>query len=123
MRASKPLWMAEKLFFDNYVELEGYILDQRTRIYVSKEITKKQIYFIIKLLKPVPGNEDVTKQFTEVLKALKKYTFVLPGEVKKSKNKIMELDCEHEWINDSFDHFGFLTEQVCNKCNARQSAL
>ena len=30
-------------------------------------------------------------------------------------------DCEHEWINDSFDHFGFLTGQVCDKCGAKQS--
>ena len=29
--------------------------------------------------------------------------------------------CEHEWINDSFDHFGFLTGQVCDKCGTKQS--
>jgi hypothetical protein len=34
---------------------------------------------------------------------------------------VMESDCEHEWINDSFDHFGFLTGQVCDKCGAKQS--
>jgi hypothetical protein len=36
---------------------------------------------------------------------------------------VMESDCEHEWINDSFDHFGFLTGQVCDKCGAKQSVL
>jgi len=34
---------------------------------------------------------------------------------------VMESDCEHEWINDSFDHFGFLTGQVCDKCGEKQS--
>ncbi len=34
---------------------------------------------------------------------------------------VMESDCDHEWINDSFDHFGFLIEQVCDKCGAKQS--
>jgi hypothetical protein len=35
--------------------------------------------------------------------------------VKVAKRKIlrlfdvMESDCDHEWVNDSFDHFGFLT--------------
>jgi len=34
---------------------------------------------------------------------------------------VMESDCDHEWINDSFDHFGFLTGEVCDKCGAKQS--
>lgn len=24
--------------------------------------------------------------------------------------------CEHEWLNNSFDHFGFLQDQICGKC-------
>ena len=34
---------------------------------------------------------------------------------------VMKSDCEHEWINHSFDQFGFLQEQVCDKCGAKQS--
>jgi len=34
---------------------------------------------------------------------------------------IMESDCDHEWLNHSFDHFGFLQEQICGKCGAKQS--
>ena len=34
---------------------------------------------------------------------------------------VMESDCDHESRNDLFDHFGFLTEQVCDKCGAKQS--
>jgi hypothetical protein len=30
-------------------------------------------------------------------------------------------DCDHEWINRSFDHFGFPQEQICDKCGAKQS--
>ena len=34
---------------------------------------------------------------------------------------VMESDCDHEWINNSFDQFGFLQEQICDKCGAKQS--
>jgi len=34
---------------------------------------------------------------------------------------VMESDCAHEWLNHSFDHFGFLQEQICDKCGAKQS--
>ena len=34
---------------------------------------------------------------------------------------VMESDCYHEWINNSFDQFGFLQEQICDKCGAKQS--
>jgi hypothetical protein len=32
---------------------------------------------------------------------------------------VMESDCDHEWLNHSFDHFGFLQEQICDKCGAK----
>ena len=35
--------------------------------------------------------------------------------------RVMESDCDHEWLNHSFDHFGFLQEQICDKCGAKQS--
>jgi hypothetical protein len=34
---------------------------------------------------------------------------------------VIESDCDHEWLNNSFDHFGFLQEQICAKCGAKQS--
>lgn len=34
---------------------------------------------------------------------------------------VMESDCDHEWLNHSFDQFGFLQEQICDKCGAKQS--
>ena len=39
------------------------------------------------------------------------------------KPAVMESDCDHEWLNHSFDHFGFLQEQICDKCGAKQSVL
>lgn len=34
---------------------------------------------------------------------------------------VVESDCDHEWLNHSFDHFGFFQEQICDKCGAKQS--
>jgi hypothetical protein len=34
---------------------------------------------------------------------------------------VMESDCDHEWLNHSFDHFGFLQEKICDKCGTKQS--
>jgi hypothetical protein len=36
---------------------------------------------------------------------------------------VMESDCDHEWLNHSFDHFGFAQEQICDKCGAKQSVF
>ena len=41
--------------------------------------------------------------------------------VKLRLSAVMESDCDHEWINHSFDQFGFLKEQICDKCGAKQS--
>lgn len=37
------------------------------------------------------------------------------------KHDVIESDCDHDWLNHSFDHFGFLHEQICGKCGAKQS--
>lgn len=31
-----------------------------------------------------------------------------------------QLPCGHEWLDHSFDHFGFLKEQICDKCGAKE---
>ena len=47
---------------------------------------------------------------------------VVINEVKKFRlDDVMESDCDHEWLNHSFDHFGLLKEQICEKCGAKQS--
>lgn len=34
---------------------------------------------------------------------------------------VMESDCDHVWLNNSFDQLGLLHEQICDKCGAKQS--
>ena len=34
---------------------------------------------------------------------------------------VMQSVCEHEWLNHSFDHFGILQEQICDKCGLKQT--
>ena len=43
--------------------------------------------------------------------------FAIPDVVGRSE----QLVCDHKWINNSFDQFGFLQEQICDKCGAKQS--
>ena len=30
------------------------------------------------------------------------------------------IDCEHEFISNSFDQFGFVIDEVCTKCNEKR---
>ena len=32
-----------------------------------------------------------------------------------------ELNCEHDWLVDMYDHFGFPASRFCDKCNAREA--
>lgn len=32
-----------------------------------------------------------------------------------------QLNCDHEWKVDTFDCYGFPTEQYCDKCNKKES--
>ncbi len=52
-----------------------------------------------------------------------KYITVLEEQAEQlhKTNVSSELNCDHEWLNHSFDHFGFLQEQICDKCGAKQS--
>ena len=53
---------------------------------------------------------------------LKHEANVIPtGERQSNIPVVMESVCDHEWINNSFDQFGFLQEQICDKCGAKQS--
>lgn len=80
LHLSPSVAMAEKWFFDNYVELEEYIPDHRTRMEASKLFTKRQIYFLIDHLRSDPSNEKAIKELSLILKQLRKYKFKLTGE-------------------------------------------
>jgi len=32
-----------------------------------------------------------------------------------------ELNCEHDWLVDYYDHFGFPASRFCDKCNTREA--
>jgi hypothetical protein len=32
-----------------------------------------------------------------------------------------ELNCEHDWLVDMYDHFGFPASRFCDKCNTREA--
>jgi hypothetical protein len=34
---------------------------------------------------------------------------------------VMESDCQHDWLVDMYDHFGFPASRYCDKCGSRQS--
>ena len=34
---------------------------------------------------------------------------------------VMESDCQHDWLVDMYDHFGFPASRYCDKCGLRQS--
>jgi hypothetical protein len=34
---------------------------------------------------------------------------------------VMESDCQHDWLVDMYDNFGFPASRYCDKCDLRQS--
>lgn len=32
-----------------------------------------------------------------------------------------ELNCEHDWLVDMYDHFGFPASRFCDKCSTREA--
>lgn len=61
-------------------------------------------------------DKDLQREHWAFCQALKKYR-----ELALRQPPVMESDCDHEWLNHSFDHFGFLQEQICDKCGTKQS--
>ena len=77
--------------------------------------------------------KDLTLSFTIIIKGCMTKNMT-PEQIAEQLNEhvqhevknlnipaVMESDCDHEWINNSFDQFGFLQEQICDKCGAKQS--
>lgn len=57
----------------------------------------------------------------KIVKIIENHSPELAAEEILRLFSVMESDCEHEWLNHSFDHFGFLQDQICDKCGAKQS--
>jgi hypothetical protein len=57
-----------------------------------------------------------------VLAAKKKTNFKnLVEGILENESKEIDSDCEHDWFVDMYDHFGFPSSRVCDKCNTRES--
>ena len=59
------------------------------------------------------------KQLDEAFE--KELNELIEREVALRQLPVMVSDCDHEWLDNSFDQFGFLKEQICDKCGAKQS--
>ena len=59
------------------------------------------------------------KQLDEAFE--KELNELIEREVALRQCNVMVSDCDHEWLDNSFDQFGFLKEQICDKCGAKQS--
>lgn len=48
---------------------------------------------------------------------------IVLSEVKKNRLGAVsgELNCEHDWHVDYYDHFGFPASKFCDKCNTREA--
>ena len=83
----------------------------------------KWIYSNGYLIKNNKSSSDMEKQIYDLLTAVQNGEQSI-GEAQEQLLLlfgVMESDCDHEWINNSFDQFGFLQEQICDKCGAKQS--
>jgi len=45
----------------------------------------------------------------------------LPKPVLRQADVSGELNCEHDWLVDYYDHFGFPASRFCDKCNTREA--
>jgi len=51
------------------------------------------------------------------------YVMWLENEVLALRQPLVsgELNCEHDWLVDMYDHFGFPASRFCDKCNTREA--
>ena len=66
------------------------------------------------------NNNSIVKTKDKIINIINNYSPELAAEEILLLFGVMKSDCEHEWINHSFDQFGFLQEQICDKCGAKQ---
>lgn len=50
-----------------------------------------------------------------IIEAMEKYAALRQQSVSG------ELNCEHNWLVEYYDHFGFPASMFCDKCNTREA--
>ena len=62
-------------------------------------------------------DKDLQREHWAFCQALKKYRELALRQPLVSG----ELNCEHDWLVDMYDHFGFPASRFCYKCNTREA--
>jgi len=62
-------------------------------------------------------DKDLQREHWAFCQALKKYRELALRQPLVSG----ELNCEHDWLVDMYDHFGFPASRFCDKCNTREA--
>lgn len=73
----------------------------------SKELSEAETYR--------EKGEVQLKHAKLILDKVKNYS--IPAVVGQSE----QLNCEHDWRVDYYDHFGFPASKFCDKCNTREA--
>lgn len=61
------------------------------------------------------NDKDLQREHWAFCKAYEKFTSLRQPLVSG------ELNCEHDWLVDMYDHFGFPASRFCDKCNTREA--
>ena len=61
------------------------------------------------------NDKDLQREHWAFCKAYEKFTALRQPLVSG------ELNCEHDWLVDMYDHFGFPASRFCDKCNTREA--
>ena len=60
-------------------------------------------------------DKDLQREHWAFCKAYEKFTALHQQPVSG------ELNCEHNWLVEYYDHFGFPASMFCDKCNTREA--
>ena len=63
------------------------------------------------------ANNGINFSFTDLEKRIKETI----DEALRQPPVSGELNCEHDWLVDYYDHFGFPASRFCDKCSRREA--
>lgn len=63
----------------------------------------------------------VQYEWNEIGEGMKKSILDAINEALRQPRVSGELNCEHDWLVDMYDHFGFPASRFCDKCNTREA--
>ena len=63
------------------------------------------------------ANNGINFSFTDLEKRIKETI----DEALSQPPVSGELNCEHDWLVDMYDHFGFPASRFCDKCSTREA--